>query len=316
VITFACFKWRGPDPERFFLPLHVNTLYRMLAANYRNPFRFVCITDDGEGLLPEIETLPLPDMVDIPAPNGDRFPSCYRRLWLWSAEAAQVLPGQVVCMDIDLVITGDVTELFTRSEDCVMWADPDHKSIKYSGGLWLIRTGTRTHVWDDFDPIESPKLTRAAGLLGSDQAWLSYCLDGEAVWTRKDGIYRTRNLTPDCEPLLIQTPNNKSKPWMQAFMVRYRPYADIWWSYATEPQVEYEEVTEMARFKLLKTSTKGRKGEVIEVMPTDVQALRLNGIIGEPVREPEVQKVVEAPVQKVIEPTVKKRGRRARKAAN
>jgi len=175
-MIFTCFKWRGPDPDRVFLPLHVNTLYRMLAANYRKPFRFVCITDDTSGLIPEVETLPLPDMAEIPAPNGDRYPSCYRRLWLWSEEAAQVLPGQVVCIDIDVVIAGDVTEFFDRDEDCVMWGDADHKSLKYSGGLWMIRTGTRTHVWDNFDPIESPKATKAAGLLGSDQAWLSYCL--------------------------------------------------------------------------------------------------------------------------------------------
>jgi hypothetical protein len=286
----------------------------MLAANYHKPFRFVCITDDTEGLVPEVETLPLPNMVEIPAPNGDRFPSCYRRLWLWSEEAAQVLPGQVVCMDIDVVIAGDVTEFFNRDEDCVMWHDPDHKSLKYSGGLWMIRTGTRTHVWNNFDPVKSPKTTKEAGLLGSDQAWLSYCLKDEAVWKRSDGIYRTRNLHPGCNALIIQTPNNKSKPWMGAFKIRYKPYADIWWSYAVDPAVEYEEITEMARFKLLKTSTRGRKGETVEVSPHDVQSLRLNGVIGEATREPEVQKVIEALVQKVIEPTVKKRGRRARNA--
>jgi len=281
----------------------------MLDANYDKPFRFVCMTDDTKGLIDQVESMPLPDMVDIPAPNGDLYPSCYRRLWLFSAEAAEVFPGQIVCMDIDMVICGNVTEFFNRDEDCVMWCDPDSDWLKYAGGLWMLRTGTRTHVWDNFDPIESPKITKSAGLIGSDQAWMSYCLDGEAIWDRSHGIYKTRMLKPTDNPLILQTPNNKQKPWMDAFQIKYRRFARIWNSYA------HKESDNMALYEILKNSTRGKKGEVVELHGDVVRQLQANGIIGDPIKP--ARSAQEPEVRKVVEPEVKKtRKKRASKAAN
>jgi hypothetical protein len=80
--------------------------------------------------------------------------------------------------------------------------------------------------------VESPKITKEAGWLGSDQAWMSYCLDGEAIWDSSHGIYKTRMLKPTDEPLILQTPNNKQKPWMDAFQIKYKRFAKIWNSYA------------------------------------------------------------------------------------
>lgn len=276
-MIFVCFKWKGGG-KRVFTSHHVNTLYKMLADNYRLPFRFVCITDDTTGLLEIIETLPLPDMPDIEAPQGKLYPSCYRRLWLFSQEAAELLPGKVVCMDIDLVITGDVTEFFNRPEDCVMWADSDNHTVKYSGGLWMITTGTRTHVWDTFDPVESPKITKDAGMLGSDQAWISYCLDGEAGWDRSHGLYRTRNLVPGCEPLIVQTPNIR-KPWTQSFQTAFPQYAKIWNHYAEQPTAEVA-MPQPGKYRILKKCTRGDRGDVVEVAAADVKALQRNGVIG------------------------------------
>lgn len=316
MITFTCFLWKSPNPVREFKADYVNALYRGIAENYHDVFRFVCITDMPDGLLPQIEVLPLPEMDDIPSPHGDLYPSCYRRLWLFSQEAAEVLPGRVVCIDVDAVICGDITEFFDRHEDCVMWHDTNHKRLKYSGGLWMIRTGTRTHVWDNFDPIESPKLAQAAGWFGSDQAWLSYCLDGEASWGREQGLYRTRDLVSGSSPLIAQTPS-QYKPWTESFRVQF-PHLYRHWQrhYKPTPEPELKEATEMARYKLLKNSTLGHKGDIVEVSPTSVQALRANGIIGEPYREPEVRKVVEPEVRKVVKPTVTKRKKRASKATD
>lgn len=60
----------------------------------------------------------------------------------------------------------------------------------------------------------------------------------------------------------------------------------------------------MALYKLLKNSTRGRKGEYVELHGDIVRQLKANGIIGdavEPARsaqEPEVRKVVEPEVKK------------------
>ena len=277
-LTFVCFKWRGPDPQRSYTHVHVNALYRMLAANYRKPFRFVCITDDASGLVEQVETLPLPEMQDIPAPQGKLYPSCYRRLWLFSAEAAKVLPGKVVCLDIDLVICGDVTEFFNRTEQCVFWSDADSNWLKYSGGLFMITTGTRCKVWDTFDPDKSPQITKDAELVGSDQAWISYVLDGEATWNRSHGIYRTRNLTPASKPLILQTPS-VHKPWTRSFSTRYKKYAQIWQQYAAEPEA-LKPMLEKGKYRILKRCTSGQRGDIVELTADEAEHMRRMGLIG------------------------------------
>lgn len=55
------------------------------------------------------------------------------------------------------------------------------------------------------------------------------------------------------------------------------------------------------KYRLLKNSTRGRKGEIVELTGDIVRQLKVNGIIGDelkPVREPEVKKVVEPKVTK------------------
>lgn len=62
------------------------------------------------------------------------------------------------------------------------------------------------------------------------------------------------------------------------------------------------------RYRLLKNSTRGKRGEIVELQGDVVRQLQQNGIIGEAIaREPEVKKVVK--------PTVTKRKKRASKSA-
>lgn len=58
--------------------------------------------------------------------------------------------------------------------------------------MWLLRAGTRTKVWTEFDPKKSIALARQKGFHGSDQAWLSYILPGEPRWTEDDGVLSHR----------------------------------------------------------------------------------------------------------------------------
>lgn len=68
-------------------------------------------------------------------------------------------------------------------------------------------------------------------------------------------------------------------------------------------------------YKLLKNSTRGRKGEVVELYGDIVRQLQAHGIIGEPI-EP-ARSAQEPEVKKVVEPEVKKtRKKRASKATD
>lgn len=192
-LSICTFKWRTPGYRSVFTARHVNILARMVGRNYRAPHQVVCITDDPAGLDPAIRVIPLwDDHATLRNPMGGRNPSCYRRLKLFSAEARDLVGERFVCIDLDVVITGDLRPLYDRTEDFVIWGDT-HPRTFYNGSMWMMTAGARRQVWDDFDPVRSPMTSKAAGHFGSDQGWISHRLGPkEATWGRADGVYSFR----------------------------------------------------------------------------------------------------------------------------
>lgn len=194
-LTFVAWRWQPkPGYRSTFGPETVYALRHMIAAHYPHPHRFVCVTDRPEDL-PGIETIRLwTDLSDMPSPLGHSYPSCYRRLKVFAPDAGTLFGTRLVSMDLDTVIVGDLTPLFDRPEDVVLWGESDFPGRQhYCGSMWMLRTGTRPHVWATFDPRTSPRTAAKAGARGSDQAWLSYSLGpNEARWTKRDGVYSFR----------------------------------------------------------------------------------------------------------------------------
>lgn len=192
-LTVACFKWHKPGYRSTYGPETVLTLRSMVARHYPHEHTFVCLTDDPTGL-ESVRTIPLwNDYADLPAPTGPRNPSCYRRLKLFDPTIRMVLGPRFVSLDLDCVLLGDLTPLWHRPEDFVMWGDTNPKT-HYNGSMVLMTAGARPKVWTEFNPHTSPGLAMAAGHFGSDQGWISFCLGpGEARWTKADGVYSYRN---------------------------------------------------------------------------------------------------------------------------
>jgi hypothetical protein len=193
VISIVTYLWRGP---RSFLPSYVNTLARMVRHYLPEPHRFICVTDHVAGFAPEVEVLPMPEgataVADIRTPEKEHFPSSYRRLWTFSKEAKQ-LGERVLLLDIDCIVVSDMRPLFRIDADFVGWSvrPPPDCPPRFGGGTWMLRTGTRTSVWERFiaDPEGCIANARNAGYRGSDQAWISYSLKGEPTWPEPSGIY-------------------------------------------------------------------------------------------------------------------------------
>lgn len=195
MLSIVCWKWKPKGTYRStFTARHVDTLAAMVARNYANPHRMVCVTDDPEGIDRSIETVPLwDDFANVPSPHGAGNPSCYRRLKAFSAEAEQWFGPRFVCIDLDCVIVSDMSPLWDRLDDFVICGDTN-PSTPYNGSMYLLRAGSRKQVWDDFDPIRSPAITKRFGYFGSDQAWIGARLGTlEHRWTAKDGVYSYRN---------------------------------------------------------------------------------------------------------------------------
>jgi hypothetical protein len=167
----------------------------MIARHYPEPHKLICLTDNTKGLDPRIEAMPMPvtGFEGLPNPATARFkvkyfPSCYRRLWVFS-EAAKTLGDRLFCLDIDVVITASLLPLVQRPESFVGWSDPKFGWNKIAGGAYMLTAGAHTDVWTDFDPAASPHLAATLGFNGSDQAWMSYKLfPSKGVWTLRDGM--------------------------------------------------------------------------------------------------------------------------------
>lgn len=99
---FICMKWGdryGAD--------YVNRLYGMISRHTTGEIRLVCLTDHPEGIRPEVECFDCPT-IDIPEPHNNRG---WRKVNLF-AERIVDLVGEVLYIDLDVVITGSMDGFF------------------------------------------------------------------------------------------------------------------------------------------------------------------------------------------------------------
>jgi hypothetical protein len=223
-VSIVTWLWSGTGlGDRPYAPQHVNTLRKAIARHMSIPHRFVCVADSTAGFDKEVEVFITPPEAKrigaLRSPEGGRFPSCYRRLWNFSPEA-KALGDVLFCVDIDTVAVRDWAPLFDRKEDFVGWRPYRDwgRKLRFGGGSYLIKAGSRPHVWTDFHGQRSINEARRAGFRGSDQAWLSYKLgEKEPYYDRAAGIYSIRDMKGTEHRLprdaVMVHMNGPSKPW-------------------------------------------------------------------------------------------------------
>lgn len=98
-----CMKWGTLYPAEY-----VNVLYRACREYISGDFRFVCLTNEEEGLLPMVERYPIPDI-------GLEYRHYYHGAWpkiaLFSRDL-NGLSGRCLFIDLDTVIWGSLDPLF------------------------------------------------------------------------------------------------------------------------------------------------------------------------------------------------------------
>jgi len=229
-LTIFTWLWTGWRP--IYNHTHVNAMARMLGEFLPIPHKVICVTDQPGGI--ECETYPLWDIpfevIGINArpsmgrvqPRQERglvhFPNSYRRLKLFSPWAAQEFPGKVMSIDLDAVITQDLSPLITPHDFRINQG----VCCPYNGGMWMLRTGSRVRTWECFDQHAFRKTTHR-GYVGSDQAWMAYSMPGEATWTRKEGVYHFSTAIPgeDLSGCRIMFNAGGIKPWHHQFAAKF-----------------------------------------------------------------------------------------------
>ena len=148
---------------KFYGPEYVNRLFNMIERNTTKKFRFVCFTDSKDGINAFIETRPLPY----------NLRGWWCKLPLFAPPQC-IDDHQIVAIDLDVVITGNIDWLLTyRGDFCILdrWHTAKGVETKkyYNGSLWSLKPGYGAHVWDNFASCADEVMKRCY----SDQEWIS-----------------------------------------------------------------------------------------------------------------------------------------------
>lgn len=156
----------------------------MLARNLHLPHRLHCVTDDLDGIDPEVGIVMMPR-------EFENTPRCRRRMQQYSADFDGLFGDRLLSIDLDVVIVGDITPLIDRPEPIVCWR-VGYAGV-YSGSLVLWSAGALDGAWRAFraDPDGYPKRAQPNGV-GSDQAmlnlWARESRTPVSEWTERDGL--------------------------------------------------------------------------------------------------------------------------------
>ena len=140
--TIICMKWGtryGPE--------YVNRLAAMVRRNVSQPTRFICFTDDTAGVDDGIELHPLPA---INMPERVAW-TPWRKLSVWQHPLAE-LSGDVLFLDLDLVITGSLDDFFDYEPGAYVAIDNWTQPGQGVGNTSAFRfpAGKYTRIYDDF----------------------------------------------------------------------------------------------------------------------------------------------------------------------
>lgn len=213
MLSVVCWRWGTRYGVEW-----VNRLRSMVSRHLSLPHRFFCITDNTQGYDSGIELVPMWD------PQG--LGRC-RRLRIYEPSMEAIFGKRILQLDIDGVVTGDLTPLVDRPDPFVIWRSvPDQryvggKGIKansetgmgaYNASAVLMDTGVFPTLWGDYlsDRFGLEKAAKKAGFWTSlynaglnppirqldsgddDQAIVSlYARKIDApTWMEKDGLYK------------------------------------------------------------------------------------------------------------------------------
>lgn len=209
--TVICMKWGERYPAHF-----ANRLYNMVRRNVTGDLRFVCFTDDKEGLLPEVEYQPLPP-IDLP----DKFRWLpWRKISLWQAGLGD-LEGEVLFLDVDLIVTGNMDPFweFHPGEMCIAenWTQKGMGIGNTSVYKWTI--GEHTEIFEKYMKDSAPIHSE----FRASQQYVSAMTPNKIYWPEEWCVSFKHSLMPKFPLNWFQTPKLPEETKIVAFTGRPDP---------------------------------------------------------------------------------------------
>lgn len=212
MLTVLAWYWKQPEGRTQYTPLHVEIWSHMVRRHLSMPHRIAVVTDEPISIEGVEVIRPPSDFVDIRIPSWpEHRPQCLRRLSMFRPDAADWFGERFVCMDLDCVVGAPLGPLFRTDADFKM-AVGTERSRPYNGSMMLMTAGARPQVYEQF--TREGAIAAGSKFIGSDQAWLAYCLGpNEAKWTERDGLcYHGLPRPADVQRRISFFPGSK-KPW-------------------------------------------------------------------------------------------------------
>lgn len=192
--TVTCMKWGTRYPSDY-----VNRLWSMIRRNTVRPTRLICFTDDSSGVSEDVICHPLPA---INIPERESW-SPWRKLSLWQVPLAD-LSGDVLFLDLDMVITGNIDCFFDYEPGwfCVIenWTQLG-KGIGNTS-LYRFPVGRYSYIFDDFHRDPEAVLSRYR----IEQQYISDVVDDMKFWPPQWCVSFKHALVPRWPMNFFKTP--------------------------------------------------------------------------------------------------------------
>jgi len=192
-VNVLCMKWGD-----YYTADYVNRLYAGVKRNMHLPFRFVCVTDNAEGLRPEVEAVPFPPDPKVPGKYVPRpWPNIFAKLALFQDGFAD-LKGPTLFLDVDVLVTGNLDRffLYRPGEFCIIhnWVERRKHLFRKmpdigNSSCFRFEAGKSNGVWDAFLREKDIPGHSAQFALGS-QKFQTYAMmkTGKVNWWPDDWV--------------------------------------------------------------------------------------------------------------------------------
>ena len=136
-----CMKWGtkyGAD--------YVNRLYNMVKRHTTIDFKMVCLTDRTEGIDPAVQCFPIPSLA-LPEGSPERG---WNKLTTLQTDLGG-LSGEVLFLDLDVVIVGNIDELFSYPAEFAIIRDAKlQKRMIGNSSVYRFKVGRYQAILDKF----------------------------------------------------------------------------------------------------------------------------------------------------------------------
>ncbi len=148
-VNIICMKWGEKYGSEY-----VNKLHGMIERNISFPFVLTCFTDNNAGINPKISTCSLPKL-SLPDNTPERG---WNKLSTLQKDLGG-LKGEVLFLDLDVVIVSNIDELFSYPAEFAIIKDTKLKrSVTGNSSVFRFKIGEHTDILkkfqEDFDTVK------------------------------------------------------------------------------------------------------------------------------------------------------------------